>query len=160
MMVAEPDYKAENRVYQSQLRIVVDRIEKWIAYQRNQADVHGWPESTQIERLAGEKEAAIRAGIKGAGITGERVYACMIPPTGPGRDWDEEIETDDAIRSMPGKLRRVLKANYLDSGTQELKSNRLRIAETTFKARLNMAHCCLIGWGSAHGWYVGIDYRR
>ena len=80
-----PNNEAENRIYQAQLRIVVDRIEKWIPYhrQRNQLDVQGWPESTQIERMAGEKEAATRAGIRGEGITGERVYACMIPPTGP-----------------------------------------------------------------------------
>jgi len=157
-----PDIEAENRVYQAQLRIVVDRIERWIPYyrQRNRLDVQGYPESTQIERMAGEREAATRLGVKGDGVTGKRVYACMIPSTSPGQDWEEEMGTDEAIRALPGSLRRAIKTNYLEAGTQEMKAERLKLSRAVYRGRLDMAYHCLVGWGGAHRWFAGVDYFR
>ena len=150
------DKEAEKRVYNYRLRIVSDRVEAWIEFhrRRNDLDVKGYPSMPTFERMAAEKAAAEREGkaIRN-GATCKKAWACLIHATYSGRNWDREMETDEAIRSMPGSLRRFIKANYLDAGTQEMKSERLGVSVATYRTRLETAMYHLIAFGLARGWF-------
>ena len=155
------DVEAEKRAHEYRRRVVSDRLEAWIEFhrRRNDLDVKGYPEMPIYERMAGELEAMKRKGraIK-RGETCRKAWACMIHSTYSGRSWDAELETDAAVRALPGSIRKFLKIHYLEAGTVEMKAARLVVTKRTYEARIEIAMRHLITWGQARGWFTNPDY--
>lgn len=62
------------------------------------------------------------------GVSGLKVFAAMIRPTGSmQKGWNNEVDTEQAIRALPFKQRRVVFINYLDSDPQAKKAEKLKI---------------------------------
>lgn len=58
----------------------------------------------------------------------------------------EASETDQAVMSLPGELRRTVEVCYLDGGGVQRHAAKLACSESTIKARIWRAHRLLSAW--------------
>lgn len=85
-------------------------------------------------------------------ILGRFLERGCIPPHGYGwgvgavSERNPEAEATDAeIAKMPRWLREAVFARYLSPGPDEVRARRCNCSITTYKARLQSAHCWLLG---------------
>lgn len=144
-----PEKQKQIDEYSAARKRIIQRLENWAAWDSKISD--GRPAGlggSVLGKLISEKAESLRRGIKDRdqGISGKRVYACMIPDTAAHQSHTEEIATERAIEMLPPEIQIVIMRNYRHAGAQNEKAELINISRAQYLILLNRGIDFLIGY--------------